>query len=159
MKSMQEIAQSLFFQNNGEIDLLTGLMAVGRLDQIIRRDIALADRNKTGLGIISVKLDLEKFLQAIGAIDENQIVDLVENELVNIGFLLKNQMRQSDCICRVSQIGFWVFITGADTHWYKNLLIKVRQQLPAHLILKLSNRLTGEGILDWYKRVDLIHFS
>ena len=36
-----EIAEQIFFANNGEIDLLTGAIAQSRFDQIIKRDMQL----------------------------------------------------------------------------------------------------------------------
>jgi hypothetical protein len=57
-----EIQESLFFENDGEIDLLTGAMAPNRFNQIVKRDIEMAERNGASLAIISVKLDLGALL-------------------------------------------------------------------------------------------------
>ena len=45
MTDHDEIAEQIFFVNNGEIDLLTGAIAQSRFDQIIKRDMQLSRRN------------------------------------------------------------------------------------------------------------------
>ena len=47
MTDHDEIAEQIFFVNNGEIDLLTGAIAQSRFDQIIKRDMQLSRRNHT----------------------------------------------------------------------------------------------------------------
>ena len=59
-----EIAEQIFFVNNGEIDLLTGAIAQSRFDQIIKRDMQLSRRNHTQLLIISVRLNLKNYIAA-----------------------------------------------------------------------------------------------
>jgi len=55
MKDQGEIAEQIFFVNNGEIDLLTGAIAQSRFDQIIKRDMQLSHRNQTQLMVISAR--------------------------------------------------------------------------------------------------------
>jgi len=62
MNNLIEIQESLFFKNDGEIDLLTGAMAPNRFNQIVRRDIEISERNGTPLAIISLRLNLENLL-------------------------------------------------------------------------------------------------
>ena len=54
MINLIEIQESLFFENDGEIDLLTGAMSPNRFNQIVKRDIEIAERNGNSLAIISV---------------------------------------------------------------------------------------------------------
>ena len=39
------IENAIYFENDGEIDLLTGSMAPSRFNQTVKRDIDLAKRN------------------------------------------------------------------------------------------------------------------
>jgi len=49
------VLDSLFFVNNGENDLLTGTMAPDRFNQLVNRDIIIANRNHSTLGLVSLK--------------------------------------------------------------------------------------------------------
>ena len=113
-----QFLSDIYFVNNGEIDLLTGAMAPERFNQILARDLQLADRNLTQLSIIYAKLNIgmllnNKFSNNQTQLDFNKIISDLEAELVRVAFLLKNVFRQSDCICRVHQIGFWIFLVGS----------------------------------------------
>jgi pilus assembly protein TadC len=45
MDESMQFVSDVYFENNGEIDLLTGAMAPERFNQILARDLQLADRN------------------------------------------------------------------------------------------------------------------
>lgn len=62
------VLESIFFVNNGEIDLLTGTMAPDRFNQLVNRDIAIANRNHSTLGMVSIKTNLHKFIGENGSL-------------------------------------------------------------------------------------------
>ena len=154
-----EIAEQIFFVNNGEIDLLTGAIAQSRFDQIIKRDMQLSRRNHTQLLIISVRLNLKNYLASINQIEIAQIKTEVESELVKTFFQLLNIFRQSDCICRVSTTGFWIFLSGIDNSAGVQLLTRAGELLPRHLDLAISHHINDQSQLDWYAQIDQLHFS
>ena len=84
---------------------------------------------------------------------------MIENELVNLHFNLKSTFRQSDCICRVSKLGFWILLNGADKTTTDQLVERLIKELPNYITVGMSLWQQGESILDWYKRVDQIHFN
>ena len=153
-----EIAEQIFFANNGAIDLLTGAISQSRFDQIVKRDLQLSDRNQNQLTIISVRLNLENYLLKDNHIDIGQAKIEVESELVKIYFDLLNIFRQSDCICRVSTLGFWLFLTGISKTDGELLLTRTSDLLPKYLDLAISYHDSGESQLDWYAQIDKLHF-
>ena len=158
MKDLSEIAAQIFFVNNGEIDLLTGAIAQSRFDQIIKRDMQLSRRNQTQLVIISASLNLENYLETKNQIDLNQIKIEVESELVKTHFQLQNIFRQSDCICRISTTGFWIFLAGTDRSACDQLLTRACGLLPKYLDLAISYQNDEDSQLDWYAQIDKLHF-
>lgn len=159
MKDQGQIAEQIFFVNNGEIDLLTGAIAQSRFDQIIKRDMQLSHRNQTQLMVISARLNLKNFLKNNNQIELDQIKIEVESELVKIYFQLQNTFRQSDCICRISTTGFWIFLTGTDRSAGDQLLTRAYGFLPKYLDLAISHYSDGDTQLDWYAQIDQLHFS
>jgi GGDEF domain-containing protein len=159
MKDQGEIAEQIFFVNNGEIDLLTGAIAQSRFDQIIKRDMQLSHRNQTQLMVISARLNLKNYLETKNQIDLNQIKIEVESELVKTYFLLQNIFRQSDCICRVSTTGFWIFLAGTDRSAGDQLLTRAYGLLPKYLDLAISYHNDEDSQLNWYAQIDQLHFS
>ena len=152
----------IYFVNNGEIDLLTGVMAPERFNQILARDLQLADRNLTRLSIIYAKINIEmlldaKFLKNYSLLNFKKITTDIEAELVGIAFLLKNFFRQSDCISRVHQIGFWIFLAGSSESHLDQLILRAKKALPIYLELDISYREKNENQIDWYTRVDALH--
>jgi GGDEF domain-containing protein len=146
------VLKSIFFVNNGEIDLLTGTMAPDRFNQLVNRDIAIANRNHITLGVVSIKIDLHKF------IGEN--ANLEADELISkLSFEIKKLFRDSDCICRVSRLGFWVFLNGQQTitdNWLTN---RRTQEIPQHVEFGICNWREGESQSSWYQRIDQLHFD
>jgi len=159
MNHHTQVVDQIFFVNNGAIDLLTGAISQSRFDQIVRRDIQLSGRNQNQLIIISVRFNLENYLVNNNQLDTNQIKTEVESELVKIYFDLQNIFRQSDCICRVSTLGFWIFLTGLTKPDGELLLTRTNSLLPKHMDLAISYHTAGESQLDWYAQVDKLHFS
>lgn len=159
MTDLREISEQIFFVNNGEIDLLTGAIAQSRFDQIIKRDMQLSRRNQTQLVIICVSLNLPNYLETKNPIDLNQIKIEVESELVKTYFLLQNIFRQSDCICRISTTGFWIFLAGTDKSAGDLLLTRACDLLPKYLDLAISHHNNEDTQLDWYAQIDKLHFS
>ena len=159
MNKYESVIDSIFLSNNGEIDLLTGAISPDRFDQIVKRDLAIAQRNSANISMISTAINLPQFFidnQAVNPIEQQS---LIENELVNLHFNLKSTFRQSDCICRVSKLGFWILLNGADKTTTDQLVERLVKELPNYITVSMSLWQQGESILDWYKRVDQIHFN
>jgi hypothetical protein len=159
MNKYESVIDSIFLSNNGEIDLLTGAISPDRFDQIVKRDLAIAQRNSADISMISTAINLPQFFTDNQAIDLIEQQSLIENELVNLHFNLKSTFRQSDCICRVSKLGFWILLNGADKTTTDQLVERLIKELPNYITVGMSLWQQGESILDWYKRVDQIHFN
>jgi GGDEF domain-containing protein len=153
-----EIAEQIFFANNGAIDLLTGALSQSRFDQIVKRDLQLSSRNQNQLIIISVRFNLKDYLVNNKQIGTDQVKTEVESELVKIYFHLQNLFRQSDCISRVSTLGFWIFLTGVSKSDGELLLTRTSDLLPKYLDLAISYHNSGDSQLDWYAQLDKLHF-
>jgi hypothetical protein len=98
-----------------------------------------------------------KFSNNQTQLDFNKMISDLEAELVRVAFLLKNVFRQSDCICRVHQIGFWIFLVGSGEFQLNQLILRAKQALPPYLDLEISYREKNENQIDWYARVDSLH--
>jgi hypothetical protein len=158
MNDHTEMVEQIYFVNNGEIDLLTGAISQSRFDQIIKRDLQLSGRNQNQLIIISVRFNLKNYLVNINQMHMNQVKTEVESQLVKTYFDLQNIFRQSDCICRVSTLGFWIFITGISKSDGELLLTRTIDLLPKYLDFAVSYHNSGESQLDWYAQIDKLHF-
>ena len=159
MKKYESVIDSIFLSNNGEIDLLTGAISPDRFDQIVKRDLAIAQRNPADISIISTAINLTHFLVDNQTLDSIEQQSTIENELVNLHFNLKSTFRQSDCICRVSKLGFWILLNGADKKTTEQLVDRLVKELPKFISIGMCLWQQGESILDWYKRVDLMYFD
>ena len=159
MNKYESVIDSIFLSNNGEIDLLTGAISPDRFDQIVKRDLAIAQRNSANISMISTAINLPQFFADNQAVSPIEQQSLTENELVNLHFNLKSTFRQSDCICRVSKLGFWILLNGADKTTTDQLVERLIKELPNYITVGMSLWQQGESILDWYKRVDQIHFN
>ena len=158
MNKYESVIDSIFLSNNGEIDLLTGAISPDRFDQIVKRDLAIAQRNSANISMISTAINLPQFFADNQTVHSIEHQSLIENELVNLHFNLKSTFRQSDCICRVSKLGFWILLNGADKTTTDQLVERLIKELPNYITVGMSLWQQGESILDWYKRVDQIHF-
>ena len=158
MNKYESVIDSIFLSNNGEIDLLTGAISPDRFNQIVKRDLAIAQRNSANISMISTAINLPQFFTDNQAVEPIEQQSLIENELVNLHFNLKSTFRQSDCICRVSKLGFWILLNGADKTTTDQLVERLIKELPNYITVSMSLWQQGESILDWYKRVDQIHF-
>jgi len=159
MKKYESVIDSIFLSNNGEIDLLTGAIAPDRFDQIVKRDLAMAQRNSANISMISTAVNLKQFFEDNQTLDSLEQQSMIENELVNLHFNLKSTFRQSDCICRVSKLGFWILLNGADKSTSDQLVDRLVGELPMFITVGMCLWQQDESILDWYKRVDQIHFD
>ena len=86
-----KFVSDVYFENNGEIDLLTGAMAPERFNQILARDLQLADRNLTQLSIINAKMNIEmllgdKFPKNKSQLNYEEVISDLEAELVRIAY-------------------------------------------------------------------------
>ena len=158
MNDHTEIVEEIFFTNNGAIDLLTGAISQSRFDQIVKRDLQLSYRNQNQLIIISVRFNLKNYLENNNQMGTEQLKTEIESELVKIYFDLQNIFRQSDCICRISTLGFWIFLTGINKSDGELLLARTTDLLPNYLDLAISYHNSGESQLDWYAQIDKLHF-
>ena len=158
MEKYQKEKDLIFFTNNGEIDQLTGAMAPDRFDQIVKRDLAISDRSRSNLSMISITLDIEKFLVTEVEQDSEPVISAIEGELVKITFSLRSIFRESDCICRVSQLGFWVFFVSKSQSESAQVIERAHKLLPSHCNISISHRGVSEKQLDWYTKIDQIHF-
>jgi len=152
MEDSRQMMPDLFFKNNGEIDLLTGTIAPNQFNQIVRRDSQLSDRNGSKLSIISISINMKKIHNK-----DSQL--FLENALIEVNFKLKQIFRNSDCICRISQLGFWVLVTGVDDEISQDILKRVKQVLPNYFEIEISHRTKGQSQLDWYSQIDELHFK
>ena len=159
MNKYEEVIQSIFLSNDGQIDLLTGALAPDQFDQIAKRDLGIADRNSSQIAIISVVLDLQQYLPASYAAEVNKIKSDIESELVKLHFELKNIFRQTDCICRVSKLGFWILLNGSSEVATRQLIERASKLLPEFVQINSCQRLASENLLDWYQRIDKLHFN
>jgi len=158
MNEHAEMAEQIYFANNGAIDLLTGAISQSRFDQIVKRDLQLSHRNQNQLIIISIRFNLNNYLAINNQMGAEQLKTEVESELVKIYFDLQNIFRQSDCICRISILGFWVLLTGMSKPDGELLLTRTSDLLPNYLDLAISYHNSGESQLDWYAQIDKLHF-
>lgn len=145
-----------FFKNNGEIDLLTGSISPNLFNQIVRRDLQLSDRSNSRLSIICINIDLSKFIPVHISEDLDREI---EQALIEAFFKLKQVFRNSDCICRISQLGFWVLVTGVNDAVSGELLARVIALLPDFFAVEISHRINGQSQLDWYGQIDEMHFK
>ena len=159
MKKYESVIDSIFLSNNGEIDLLTGAISPDRFDQIVKRDLAMAQRNPAKISMISTAINLTQFFTDNQTLDSLEQQSMIENELVNLHFNLKSTFRQSDCICRVSKLGFWILLNGAGKRTSDQLVDRLVRELPKFITVGMCLWQQDESILDWYKRVDQIHFN
>ena len=150
----------IFFENDGEIDLLTGSMAPNRFNQIVKRDIEISERNGNPLAIISLKLDLSEFLskEKTDSTTINTKSD-VEAYLVEINFKLTSILRGSDCITRVSKTGFWILINSIKSDGLLILENRIKNIFPSYIIMKVIHRKAGQDQMSWYQSIDTDHFN
>ena len=156
MEDSRQMMPDLFFKNNGEIDLLTGTIAPNQFNRIVRRDSQLSDRNGSKLSIISISINMKK-IHNQDLIQDSQL--FLENALIELNFKLKQIFRNSDCICRISQLGFWVLVTEVDDEISQDILKRVKQILPNYFEIEISHRTKGQSQLDWYSQIDELHFN
>jgi len=155
MENKNELFFDVFFKNNGEIDLLTGTIAPNQFNQIVRRDSQLSDRNNSKLSIICLNLNIGKFSNLYPSED---LKLALENALIAANFELNKILRSSDCICRISQLGFWVLVTEVNSDISMKFIKRVAEVLPNYFDIEISHRVNGQSQLDWYSQIDELHF-
>jgi len=154
------IENAIYFENNGEIDLLTGSLAPSRFNQTVKRDIDLATRNGDLLAIISLKIDLPELIKNKYLNQPTEQVKLdVESLLIEINFKLKSILRSSDCISRVSITGFWILINSASKENLSLLLERIIHIFPENIKLKVIQRMRDQDQFSWYEMIDKVHFA
>jgi GGDEF domain-containing protein len=153
------IENSIYFENDGEIDLLTGSMAPSRFNQTVKRDIDLAKRTGELLTIISLRVELSEFVKNMH-VDQpiEQIKSEVESRLIEINFKLQSMLRASDCISRVSVTGFWILINSASEENLSLLSERINSLFPEIIKLKIIQRMKDQDQISWYEKIDKEHF-
>ena len=150
-----ELFAEIYFENDGEIDLLTGAIAPNRFNQIIDREVKLSKRNLENLAIISVSLDLNSV--KLNDISEQALE--IESQLIQTHFKIKSLLREIDCIGRVSTHGFWVFIKVRTISDSSKLVNRIKDLVPDNLIFSIVDYIQDESQLEWYERIDKEHFQ
>lgn len=155
MEIAPKLLTEIYFENDGEIDLLTGAIAPNRLNQIIEREVNLSKRNSENLTMVSVNLDLNS-IQSIGI--REQVLE-VEAQLIQIHFRIKALLREVDCIGRVSTHGFWVFIKVKTSSDSSKLVDRIKEISPGNLVISVIDYTHRESQLQWYEKIDKEHFK
>jgi len=154
------IENAIYFENDGEIDLLTGSMAPSRFNQTVKRDIDLAKRNGDLLAIISLKIDLPELIKNKYL---NQPIEQVKSDLesllIEMNFKLKSILRSSDCISRVSVSGFWILINSASEENLEVLSEEIKKIFPEFMKIHIIRRGDYLDQLSWYEKIDQLHFA
>ena len=154
------IENAIYFENDGEIDLLTGSMAPSRFNQTVKRDIDLAKRNGDLLAIISLKIDLPELIKNKYFNQSNeQVKSDLESLLIEINFKLKSILRSSDCISRVSVSGFWILINSASEENLDVLSVEIKKIFPKFMKIHIIRRGDYLDQLSWYAKIDQLHFA
>ncbi len=155
MEITPKLLAEIYFENDGDTDLLTGAIAPNKLNQIIEREVKLSKRNLDNLTIISVNLDLNSIIS-------NEIKERVleiESQLIQIHFQIKSLLREVDCVGRVSTHGFWVFIKVKTSSDSSKLVDRIKEVAPGNLIISIIDYTQGESQLQWYEKIDKVHFQ
>lgn len=154
------IESSLYFVNDGEIDLLTGSIAPNRFNQIVKRDIELANRSGDLLAIISLKINLPELVESRF---KNQSIENIKLELeallIEVHFKLKSILRSSDCVSRVSAFGFWIFINSTNPENLSLLRERINNLLIDQIKLEVIPREKNQDQVAWYELIDQYHFT
>ena len=116
----------------------------------------LSDRSKSRVSIICINIDLSRFIPLQISEDLDKAI---EQALIEAFFKLKQVFRDSDCICRISQLGFWVLVTGVNDAVSKELLARVTALLPEFFAIDISHHINGQSQLDWYGQIDELYFK
>lgn len=160
MVNYSSIENALHFENDGEIDLLTGSIAPNRFNQIVKRDIDLANRNGDLLAIISLKINLSEL---INSKFQNQSIENIklelESQLIEIHFKLKSILRSSDCVSRVSAVGFWIFINSTNPENLALLSDRIKNLFIDQIKIEVVTREKSQDQLSWYELIDHLHFA
>lgn len=159
MVNYSSIEDTLYFANDGEIDLLTGSIAPSRFNQIIKRDIELANRNGSLLAIISLKINLPNLIEhKYNGQTVDQIKSNLESLLIEIHFQLKSILRSSDCISRVSTTGFWIFVNSANTENLSTLVARIEKLFTGFIDIAVVCRENNQDLSTWFEVIDQKHF-
>ena len=155
MEITPKLFAEIYFENDGEFDLLTGAIAPNRFNQIIDREVKLSKRNLENLAIISVSLDLN----SVKSIEKSEQILEIESQLIQTYFKIQSLLREIDCIGRVSTHGFWVFIKVRTISDSSKLVNRIKDLVPDNLIFSIVDYTQGESQLQWYERIDKEHFQ
>lgn len=159
MINYSSIESALYFENDGEIDLLTGSIAPNRLNQIVKRDIELANRSGDLLAMISLKINLSELIKSKY---KNQSIDNIKSDLeaflIEVHFKLKSILRASDCVARISATGFWIFINSSKSENLSLLVERINNLFNGVTKIEVIPRENNQDQLSWYELIDHIHF-
>lgn len=160
MVNYSSIENALYFANDGEIDLLTGSIAPNRFNQIVKRDIELANRNGNLLAIISLKINLPILVTQKY---QNQPVDRIKLELesllIEVYFKLKSILRSSDCVSRISTTGFWILINSTNSENLSTLTERIKELFTDFIEVSVVHRESNQDLSTWFQAIDIKHFK
>jgi GGDEF domain-containing protein len=160
MINAKAVEKAIYFQNNGEIDLLTGSISPTLFNSMVKRDIDLARRSGNQLAIFSLKVNLPKLIEIkYKNFSINEVRLDIEELLVEVHFKLKNLVRSSDCISRVSSLGFWILINSANSSDLSQLEKRINDLFSEFLVLVVIPREGEQDFSSWYQAIDHKHFS
>lgn len=160
MVNYSSIENAIYFENDGEIDLLTGSIAPNRFNQIVKRDIDQANRSGDLLAMISLKIDLAELVKNRYQNQSIENIKLeIESQLIEIHFKLKSILRSSDCVSRVSTVGFWIFINSANPENLALLSERINKLFTGQFKLEVITRAKNQDQFSWYEMIDHQHFA
>ena len=135
------------FQNDGATDSLTSTLAPARFFQLLEREGAIAERSGSALMLLSITLNLERYLEAVerasttsdlrvstgqagrkqtseysiggeGRFSPAAAVAKIERHIIAISEALSSQLRTGDFFSRYSDTGFLMVIRGSHLEFH-----------------------------------------
>ena len=160
MNEFVQMLSKIYFENDGEFDSLTGALAPNRFNQIVKREIDLVKRSKEKLAVISITLEPQNLTKDLPTgIDINERVLIVEEMLIEVHFQIKSGLREVDCVCRVSKLGFWILTKLTSQSDSKVLVERIRALISEKFSISVIEYTPGDSLLQWYEKIDLQHFK
>ncbi|MBU6242818.1 MAG: hypothetical protein KGP06_02025 [Acidobacteria bacterium] len=138
MTRIADVLLGLNFNNNGEKDLATGLMAPIRFYELAQRELDYTERMNANLTMISVGYVLPKstliWLEnaSFSEKDCEFLISEILELIINVAFKIKQSLRSNELISRLGVISFGILIRdGAEEA--KSLKFRLNMVLDDHL--------------------------
>ena len=159
MNDFEQILAKIYFENDGETDLLTGALAPARFNQIVKREIDLSKRSKEKLAIISIGIAPQNLIQNNSIkVEIDQQVLLIEELLIESYFQIKRAIRDVDCVCRVSKLGFWILAKLTTQSDSGVLVNRIKALITEKSMISVIDYVPEDLLLQWYEKIDQQHF-